>query len=459
MCNNRAKVLLDITQRPFRLPSVKLELATEVDGPKWSQVAKTGEYKGYANGDDPFIFTDNDFKELVSNFREHPSFQLGSSGNGVTGVVQWDFHHASEMFVGAGDLAVNGSPAQGWVHDVEVRQGPDGSELWALSEFFEPAKTYIKEDRYKWASVAVAFDSIDPISGKNVGLILTSVALTNHPFIEGMLPLVAARQNIQMPVIEQVPETIAVAEPAQRGGNNMEFLDRVATILGVQASEQSVLGALEDAIALRRDLKKNLNASRDTNQALLEATETGASAVDRIGDLVQMLGIGDKEALVSKVTELMTGAEKLKELMPEFDILKKFKEKSEEAEIEADVAMATKQHKLSDKMKMALTILRRAQPIEFAKQFPKLAEPEPQQQTRLTENIVTAHGQQIPVQLENTQEIQTSQEPTINLSMFSGKTKTQKILSYLASKDPNFSKLNHDEQYRIQHQFRNETGV
>ncbi len=180
-------IKLNAKDQPRRGTPVALDSASASDAkPVWCMVAKEGEFRGYAGG--PFRFDDVVFTELVRNFRSHPSYKPG----GKSDVVPWDFHHASEHQDGA--VGVIGAPAQGWVRELDVRRGAEGAELWALTRWLEPARSYIREGSYKWASVTVVFDARDPVSGKNVGALLTSIALTNQPFLEGMQALAAERR-------------------------------------------------------------------------------------------------------------------------------------------------------------------------------------------------------------------------------------------------------------------------
>lgn len=166
--------------------------ATATDAPVWVQVAEEGTFKGYQGGEFEFTFDLNLFKQVVTNFRRSKNYRLGPNGYGDRDVVAWDFHHASEMPAVTGTIPVTGTPAQGWIQDLDVRRSESGKlGLWALTRWLEPARTYIKEERYKWASVSIVFDAVDAISGKSLGPMLTSVALTNQPFIEGMQQLAA----------------------------------------------------------------------------------------------------------------------------------------------------------------------------------------------------------------------------------------------------------------------------
>lgn len=161
----------------------------------WVQVASEGQFKGYAGGTKSFTFDAGVFSKIVENFRKHPSYKKGPDGVGCEGIIAWDFHHASEMMPTDGSIPTSGAPAQAWIRELAVRQNPENqqTELWALTNWLEPAKTYVREGRYKWASVSVVFDAIDAKSAQNIGPILTSVALTNQPFIEGMQKLAAER--------------------------------------------------------------------------------------------------------------------------------------------------------------------------------------------------------------------------------------------------------------------------
>jgi len=164
------------------------------ESPKWVQVTREGNFPGYMGGLKPFAFTRADLDSMVKNIREHPAYKLDANGNPIGHVIPWDYNHASEMDPTSGELPVAGAPAQGWTLDLEVRNAEDGTaELWALTQFIEPARSYVRAGQYKWASVAVVFNAIDPETSRNVGATVTSIALTNTPFVEGMESLVASK--------------------------------------------------------------------------------------------------------------------------------------------------------------------------------------------------------------------------------------------------------------------------
>jgi hypothetical protein len=160
--------------------------------PKWVQVATAGDYKGYAGG--AFVFDDKIFAQIIANFRAHPAY-LATNGVGSADVIPWDFNHASASFAADGSIPVSGTPAQGWIQELKMMPGATGTQLWALTNWLEPARTYILQNKYKWASVVVGFDCRDQKTNTNIGAVLESVALTNNPFIEGMQKLVADRSG------------------------------------------------------------------------------------------------------------------------------------------------------------------------------------------------------------------------------------------------------------------------
>jgi hypothetical protein len=158
--------------------------------PRWMQVGAEGEFLGHQSG--PFTLGAEEFGQVVHNFRAHPSFKAGADGTGIARVVAVDFGHASEQ--PPERIAVLGAPAQAWALDLETRTGESGVlQLWSLTEFLEPAASYVAEGRYAWCSMALWPDVEDPRTGKPIGWYMSSIALTNDPFIQGMVPIAAMR--------------------------------------------------------------------------------------------------------------------------------------------------------------------------------------------------------------------------------------------------------------------------
>lgn len=177
---------------PVRLESVRLEAPATPEGaalpnPDWIQVAQEGEYKGHSTG--PFTLDAEVFDVIIRNFRNHPSYVPGGGAD----VIAFDFSHASEADPTSGSIPEKGTPARAWARELDRRQGPNGAELWSLTRFLEPMLTYRAEGSYKWTSVCVWPDAHDPKTGEKIGWYLSSIAFTNDPFIQGMMPLAASR--------------------------------------------------------------------------------------------------------------------------------------------------------------------------------------------------------------------------------------------------------------------------
>lgn len=148
--------------------------AGDSDGPVWNQIAKVGQWSGHPSG--PFQLTPAHFAEIVANFK-----------NTTNRKIPVDFEHASEQDPREGSIPTLGAPAQGWIIELDNR-GAEG--LWGLFEWLEPARGYVKERKYQFFSPTIRFGSRDPVTGVR-GCRMSSGALTNQPFLDGMKPLAA----------------------------------------------------------------------------------------------------------------------------------------------------------------------------------------------------------------------------------------------------------------------------
>lgn len=163
-----------------RLAAAELDAGTitasdAVNVPVWNQIAKLGQWAGHASG--PFKITSKEVAEMVANFKATKNQR-----------IPIDFEHASEQDPTLGTIPTDGAPAQGWIIDLQDR-GAAG--LWGLVEWLEPARTYVREGKYKFFSPAIRFNSRDRVTGADVGARLTSGALTNNPFLDGMAQMAA----------------------------------------------------------------------------------------------------------------------------------------------------------------------------------------------------------------------------------------------------------------------------
>ncbi len=144
----------------------------------WIQLAECGSFKGHPAG--PFELNPLVFAEIVANFKR----------DSLPIIV--DSEHSSEAPATSGSVPVTGAPAMGWIHALDNR-GAAG--LWGHVEWLEPARSYIKEGRYKYISPAVRFNCKDRVTGMPIGARLSSAGITGQPFLRSMAPLIAASDN------------------------------------------------------------------------------------------------------------------------------------------------------------------------------------------------------------------------------------------------------------------------
>lgn len=176
-------------------PSVRFT-APEGDGERhliWIQATTEGRWKGHP-AHKLVEFTEQVLKQIITNFRANPSFLAGDGGFGERPVVRLDYEHLSEL--DPRDLPKaqeEGIPAPGWIYDLELRDGSGPNEgkleLWALVLPGEKLWQQIKNEEYIWTSVAVDPEGRDRETNEPIGAVLTSLAITNNPFILGMEPM------------------------------------------------------------------------------------------------------------------------------------------------------------------------------------------------------------------------------------------------------------------------------
>jgi len=161
-------------------------------------IALTGRW---VKGGREFSITSDDLAAMARNFEKRKNDQ-----------VVIDYEHASE----APEVALGGPvPAAGWIHELRVRSsgfavrssefgvGSSGSELrnsklrnselrnclTALVEWTKEAFGLIKSGAYRFFSPAIDWNYRDKATGEPQGATLTSGALTNHPFLEELPPI------------------------------------------------------------------------------------------------------------------------------------------------------------------------------------------------------------------------------------------------------------------------------
>lgn len=164
-----------MADRTISLDGVAVTLSDDGDDkPVWIQLAKPGTFRGHSAG--PFELNAQTFDEIVRNFNGSQNHE-----------IPIDFEHASEADATDGTIPTLGAPAQGWIREMKIENG----NLWGLVYWGDRAREYIRAGQYKYFSPAIRFGSKDRVSGQPIGARMTSGALTNNPFLDGMKPLAA----------------------------------------------------------------------------------------------------------------------------------------------------------------------------------------------------------------------------------------------------------------------------
>lgn len=336
----------------------------------WNVVAYEGDFSGHPAG--AFRFTRETFTQIVENFRRDPRFSARASlppvesatpeqiACGGYDVVQWDFHHASEMPAASGNIAAAGTPAQGWVLDLKIGEHEGKCALLALSRFLEPARGYIRAGQYRWCSVSVWFGAPDPVTGKDQGAVLTSIAITNNPFLQGLPALRASLDALPGAVgaefrawVEQVNARLAslsATNPSLQAGGAGPTKENLMnqTASNAPNGAKDVPGALlisggpDLRTSLARIVAKSRNCSIDDigDHHILAAVENAAGLQAKIDELMGAIGAKTLAEALAK----MSAADELKSKLSEALAGKAAAEDAmsglEEDMVEQDVGMA-----------------------------------------------------------------------------------------------------------------------
>lgn len=307
----------------YHADSIELSAKSAEGKEIWIQVAKQGEFRGHAAG--AFKMNAQTWAEIIANFE--------ASKNRAIPV---DFEHASEQSPTSGNIPLMGAPAQGWIKKLTVR---DDGNLWGLVEWGKLAREYIKNGQYKFLSPAIVFGAKDRVTGKSCGARLSSVALTNNPFLDGMQPVAASAKLGEGKKVDEdvvkVIASIAVGE-AFVDKATPEFVN--ATLRLHQKSPTShahvanklrdalrlpLTMSLDDVFAAAREATGEVLLTNSSSPAVPAAIETQPPATALKQTEAQM-GDNDKtkemETQVSSLTLKLNAAEAEKvTLKAEFD--------------------------------------------------------------------------------------------------------------------------------------------
>jgi phage I-like protein len=406
-------------------------------GPVWEQVALAGQYKGYDRGKRTINFDRALFDQVVRNFHAHPQYKAGPDGVGAAKVVPWDYEHTSERDPIQGNVPLTGLPAPAWVLDLQVRGGPGKEELWALTELGDQAREQIQNEEYLWASVAISPDDVDPISGKNVGHVLTSVAFTNKPFLQGLGRLVASMGGADN-LLERLGQLLET--PAESTG----------TQPGETMEPKTILASLARVMKVR-----------DSEEAILAAAELGVAHGDLNAQLVALFGVNDPKAIPSAAAETIKLAKQVPDLVARLQAaearLGEYDQAAAAHEVDAIAASMNLDQETAGRFKPLLLSAR----LEAGKDATKLAAFRAQYPVRIAPQqggavytaplLASQQGAQyggpatgyVPPQVPQAPQQKQGNHPLLSCE---GVNLTQKAQFYLAAKRPGFKELSSMEQ-------------
>ena len=286
------------------------------------QVFRTGIWKHPIYG--KFTITDDDLRAMVDNFKKYKKLP--------TELVV-DFEHMSAV----GNQV---SPAAGWVKDLEARDG----KLLATVEWTDKAASMIKAKEYRFISPEWHMHAKDKESGKDIGPMLLSIALTNRPFIEGMQPVMLSEKLLGQ--VLQKADTIVLAEW------DTAYIDDLpdksfAYVEGggeKDAQGKTVPRTLRHLPYRNADGSVNLahlrNALARLDQTSL-SPEAKAQARKALESAAQETGIGDQANKAQEVGALDKQIRELLGLAPDADILAAIKDLKSQADTMMSASKAT----------------------------------------------------------------------------------------------------------------------
>lgn len=241
--------------RTARCPGVAITMGAEPVSQSFIQIARAGDFKGHPQGG--FTMNGETFAGIVGNFERSSNRR-----------VPVDYEHATEMVSSPGVLQ-HGAPAVGWVTQLEQR----GDTLWAEVDWVDPtAVERIRAGQYAYCSPAIVFGAIDPESGEGIGAKLTSVALTNRPFLDGMAPITARdpRAASLSPEGVHIPTATTVAEVKMDDDKKMAAAPEGKAMARLRAMTAKYM-ALPEHEATENDIMEAI-------EALLEKFESSQAA-------------------------------------------------------------------------------------------------------------------------------------------------------------------------------------
>lgn len=262
-----------------------------------ANIARVGVFKGYRDGE--FTLDRNLFDRLISNFQAEKS--------------------AAPVYRGHADLGLTPKGeepiAAGWILALERK----GDSLWAKVELTEELASEIKAGNFRYTSIFVRTENTHRETGKEIGPRLVSLAITNQPFIDGLVELSLSQRNTEKVATYSTKDIRQMID-------QKENAEKILSTLALDATEER-LAALETMLAEMlplaeeedEDKKKEEEAGKaDAPEKKKEEEEDKKFAEDGAPDMERMEALRamasellgeelDMSGLMDKMEELISG--------------------------------------------------------------------------------------------------------------------------------------------------------
>ncbi|MBI2428743.1 MAG: hypothetical protein HYV29_08115 [Ignavibacteriales bacterium] len=115
------------------------------------------------------------------------------------------------------------APAAGWYKNIFLKS--DGIYT-KVKEWTKKAEQYLLNKEYRYQSPVLLFNDVDGETGEPIPLWISSIALTNSPFVNGIAPVVA-KENAHSTIIYL---TDSISQPTE---GDTTMLERILTLFGL----------------------------------------------------------------------------------------------------------------------------------------------------------------------------------------------------------------------------------
>jgi phage I-like protein len=302
--------------------SLMLDSAGAPNAPVWVVMAKQGKFLGHSSG--PFEMNLQTFQECIRNFKANPE------------EIPCDFEHFSEAAASEPSIGQVGAPAQGWIKDMKIENGL----LHGLVEWGDLARQYIREGKYKYVSPSLRLGCKDRVSGQPIGARISSLALTNVPFLAGLGVVKAKDADTDAP----------------------DDLDELDEDEDGDTTEDTPASAEDTQITETEKNMSDVKTLKDTEDKLAVMTDKFTLADTKAKE--------SEKLVTAKDAEIVTLREENKGLQA-------WKIERETADNKAEVEVAFEtykdQRKLSDAMRDPMLAMLKAAPDAFRTMYPAVA--------------------------------------------------------------------------------------